>query len=247
MEETVRATGVEQSGALPRVMRELIRTPVFRELLKLNLQESPPGTAAELARTVLWEDVDVTLSLLGSSPQAVNFLSEFLVETGRQFQNFPAEVLQIFIRQMGEKVDVESLQALPGAVSPVIDTLLWSDPAAVQGLHNLLAAVANASLWGASGMLSRLEEAPPTSGKRTSLDAEAVAELINSGARSLSKAAASRPGFLGEVASHIDREAVRGAADGALSALLRAGIPVLAMVSWTLKAAGKMIKAKLKG
>ncbi len=154
MEDTTRATGVEQAGALPRVMRELIRTPMFRELLKLNLQESPPGTAAELARTILWEDVDVTLSLLGSSPQAVNFVCEFLVEAGRQFQNFPAEVLQIFIRQMGEKVDLENLQALPGAVSPVIDTLVWSDPAAVQGLRNLLASAANASLWGASGVLA---------------------------------------------------------------------------------------------
>ncbi len=236
----------QQTGALPRVLRELIRTPAFRELIKLNLQESPPGTASLLARTLLWEDVDITLSLLGASPQAVNSLLEFLVELGNQFQNFPEEVLQIFIRQMGEKVDKDNLKALPGAISPVIDTLLWNDRAAVQGLRNLLAAAANVTLWGASGTLDRLEESPPTGGDRTALDAEAVAELINSGARSLARATASRPGFLGDVVSHIDREAVRAAADGALSAFLRAGIPVLGVIGWACKAAFNMVKGKLK-
>lgn len=247
MENTPRAADAMQTGALPRVVRELIRTPVFRELIKLNLRESPPGTASELARTILWEDVDMTLSLLGSSPQALNFLSEFLVETGRQFQNFPAEVLQIFIRQMGEGVDRENLQALPGALAPIIDTLIWSDPAAVQSLRNGLVGAANAGLWMSSSTLTRLEAGLKSAPAGPPLDAEAVAELINSGARSLGRSIASRPGFLKEVVAHVDRKAVRRAADEAFNALLDARIPIISVVSWACGAVFRRIKGKLKG
>lgn len=246
MDDAVRSASVEGTGALPRVTRELIRTPLFRELLKLNLQETSPGTAAELARTIIWEDVDITLSLLGSSPQAINFASEFLLELGRQIGNFPGGVLQTFLSQMGEKVDLDSLKALPEAVSPVLDNLVWSDPAVMRGLRGMMASAANASLWGAAGVLDRLGESPPASGKGKTLDAEAVAELINAGARSLSRSAVSRPGFLSDVVSHIDREAVRVAADGALSAFLRAGIPLFGVIGWACKAAITMIKGKLK-
>ncbi len=246
MEKTVPAAGAETSGALPRVMRELIRTPVFRELLKLNLREAPHGSAAELARVLVFEDVDIFLSLFGSSPQAVNSASEFLLELARQLESFPPEVLRAFIRRMGAKVEVEAVKALPGAVSPLFDALLWSDAAAVQGLRDLLAAAANAALWGGADVLKRLEEAPAGGGRRPGLDAEAVAELINAGARTFGMAASSRPAFLAEVATHLDREALRAAADGALDAVSEAGISVVAAFSWALKAAWKIIKGKLK-
>ena len=247
MEHTQRANDAVQTGALPRVMRELIRTPVLRELLKLNLAESPPGTAAELARTILFEDVDITLSLLGSSPQALNFLTEFLVEAGRQFQNFPAEILQIFIRQMGERVDKENLQALPGALAPIIDTLIWSDPAALQSLRNGLVAAANAGMWLSSSTLDRLETGLASAPAGRQLDAEAVAELINASARTLGRSMASRPDFLKEVVSQIDRGAMRRAADGAFNALLDARIPIISVIGWACGAVFRRIKRKLKG
>jgi hypothetical protein len=247
MENTQRASDAVQTGALPRVMRELIRTPVLRELLKMNLAESPPGTAAELARAILFEDVDITLSLLGSSPQALNFLTEFLVETGRQFQNFPAEVLQIFIRQMGKRVDMENLQALPGALAPIIDTLIWSDPEALQSLRNGMVGGANAALWASSSTLTRLEAGLAAAPAGRQLDAEAVAELINACARSLGRSMAARPDFLKEVVSRVDRGAVRRAADGAVNALLDARIPIISVIGWACGTVLRRIKRKLKG
>lgn len=250
MENTPRAAGPVQTGALPRVLRELIRTPLFRELLKLNLKESPPGSAAELARTILMEDVDITLSLLGSSPQALNFLSEFLLEAVKQFQNFPPEMLREFLRQMSERVDKETLQALPVAFSQLADDLVWVDPETVRALKSGLAAAANSALWAASGVLTRLETAPGTAPmakeKGAGLDPEALAGLINTSVRSLGRALAERPGYLREVVSHIDSKAVRKAADGALNAFIEARIPLLSMAAWACRAFCRVIKAKLK-
>jgi len=57
-------------GLAARVLRELVRTPAFRELVKLNLAETDPERARELVRTLLWEDPNLSLSAAGVTPDA---------------------------------------------------------------------------------------------------------------------------------------------------------------------------------
>ena len=219
-------------GAPARVLRELMRTPAFRELLKLSLQEGPPGSAASLARTLLREDVDLALSVLGSTPLALNRLVEFLLEMAEQLSSFPAPILEDFLRQMAERVDGEKAAALSAAMGEVSDNILWENPQAVLRLKAALVDGANSGMWAGAEVLERLRG--PSDGASgplpdlPGLDAEAAAELLNSLARLLGRSLSRRPDFLREVFSHIDREAMRQAADEALGPALEMCLPALA-------------------
>jgi hypothetical protein len=219
-------------GAPARVLRELMRTPAFRELLKLSLREGPPGSAASLARTLLREDVDLALSVMGSTPLALNRLLEFLLEMAEQLSSFPAPILEDFLRQMAERVDGERASALSAALGEVLDSILWGNPQAVLRLKAALVDVANSGMWAGAEALERLRG--PSDGasgpllELPGMDAEAAAELLNSLARLLGQSLSRRPDFLREVFSHIDREAMRQAADGALGSALEMCMPALA-------------------
>ena len=102
-------------SALPALVRELIRTPGFKELLLIHLRDVNPENARELVKTAIWEDVAFTMSVLGASPDLVNWLSEALVELGVQLNNFTLDILRDFLVQLGRDLDVEKLRAVPSA------------------------------------------------------------------------------------------------------------------------------------
>ncbi len=214
-----------EEGAPARVVRELIRTPAFRELVKLGLREGPPGNASSLARVLLREDVDMALSALGSVPGAVNWLMEFLLETLRQLNGFPAPVLGDFAGQLAGKVDREKAQALAAEASQALQKLLREDPGTAARLREGLVGAVNASLWAASSALEMPilragGASPEAGGEASAIDPEAVAELLNSLCRAAAAPLSRSPGFLEEMFEHLDREALRDAADGLLEALL---------------------------
>ena len=122
------------SSALPGLVRELIRTPGFKELLTIHLRDIDPGNAAELIKAAMWEDVAFTMGVLGASPKMVNWLVEALIELGVQLNNFTLDILRDFMVQLGRDLDVEKLKALPGAFAPLANELLLEDREALDGL-----------------------------------------------------------------------------------------------------------------
>ena len=121
-------------SALPALVRELIRTPGFKELLLIHLRDINPENARELVKTAIWEDVAFTMSVLGASPDLVNWLSEALVELGIQLNNFTVDILRDFLVQLGRDLDVEKLRAVPIAYAPLVNELLLEDREALDGL-----------------------------------------------------------------------------------------------------------------
>jgi len=122
------------SSALPGLVRELIRTPGFQQLLLMHLRDIDPDNASELVRAALWEDVAFTMSVLGASPKLVNWLAEALIELGVQLNNFTTDILHDFLVQIGRDLDVERLKEVPGAYAPLVNELLLEDRAALDGL-----------------------------------------------------------------------------------------------------------------
>jgi|GEM_PF-3288085 len=215
----------QRQGAPSRVLRELIRTPLFRELLKLWLQEGPPGGGAQLARAALREDVEVALSVAGSAPRLLNYplsvagsaprllnyLADFILEALRQLSHFPAPVLRDFLAQMEEGVDTGKLAELEETAGRLAREILWDDSATVRALRRRLVEALNAALWASSETLDRLIAVPADDNPVPVADPQAAAEMVNSLLRALARAHANRPRFLAETASFVDREAARQA------------------------------------
>ncbi len=122
------------SSALPGLVRELIRTPGFKELLLIHLRDVNPDNASELVKAAMWEDVAFTMSVLGASPKLVNWLVEALIELGAQLNNFTLDILRDFLVQLGRDMDVERLRELPRAYAPLVNELLLDDREALDGL-----------------------------------------------------------------------------------------------------------------
>lgn len=111
----------EGAGAGARVMREVIRTPAFLEIIKTNMAAVDPEKAGAAVRTVLWEDPELALSLMGTGPEVVNYLVEAVLELGRQMNQFPGPLLDAFALQMAGRLDSEKLAAVPGVWRPVME------------------------------------------------------------------------------------------------------------------------------
>lgn len=138
------AAGTAAGGysALPGIVRELIRTPAFKEFLMLHLRDVNPDNAREVVKAAIWEDVVFTMSALGATPQMVNWLVEALVELGVQLNSFTLDILRDFMVKLGQDLDIERLRSLPAAYAPLVNELLLEDRAALDGLITGLGAVA---------------------------------------------------------------------------------------------------------
>lgn len=126
--------GESSSGALVGLVRELLRSPGFKELVSLHLREPNGEAARELVRTFLWEDIGFSMGVLGSAPQLVNLVAGALLELGVQLNNFTRDILRDFLVRMGRDLDMETIRALPGAYAPLVNELLLEDREALDAL-----------------------------------------------------------------------------------------------------------------
>jgi len=110
-----------QAGAGARVIREIMRTPAFLEIVKTNMGGWDPEGARLAVRTLLWEDPEFALSLAGIAPELVNYLVEAVLELGRQMNTFPAPLLDAFVDQLTEAVDIDSARQVPEVYGPLLE------------------------------------------------------------------------------------------------------------------------------
>lgn len=129
MEETRATAGGAGAGA--RVLREIIRTPAFLELIKVNSSDLDPEAARELVRTLMWEDVELSLSLVGTLPEVVNYLAAALLELGGQMNGFPGGLLRQFVEQAAAEIDLETLKEFPATFSPLLEKVGFGRAAAI--------------------------------------------------------------------------------------------------------------------
>ena len=123
-EEEINPEVAEGAGA--RILREVIRTPSFLEIIKTNISGLDPDDARAMVRTFLREDVNLSLSLVGTSPVLVNYLVEAILELGRQLAGFPPPLLDAFISQMTSEIDSGTLKEVPRVYGPLLEKILES-------------------------------------------------------------------------------------------------------------------------
>ena len=199
-----------EAGVGARVIREIIRTPVFLEMIKAGASQGNPDAARQMVRTLLWEDATLTLGLMGASPAVMNYIIEALLEIGRQLNEFPDAILSEFLSQMSTDIGSGKLKELPEVYGPLLERIVLSNPEMreklIAGLINGLNGAIRASVEVMAG-IEEAGDAAPVAG-RPSLDAAALGEAVTSAARLVNRQASGSPQFLKEVAQNVDTREV---------------------------------------
>lgn len=97
-----------------RVLRELLRTPRFKASVRVILRDLDPENGALLARTLMFEDPEFFLSLVGATPALLNTAIAALSEMAAQAATFPPGVLTGFMAGMLEQIDARGLGLAAG-------------------------------------------------------------------------------------------------------------------------------------
>jgi hypothetical protein len=140
----------EQRSLTSDLLRELIHTPAARELAStLLISPGAEEAAAETTRTLLWEDLELTLAALARVPEWAGAGARSLDELGRALEQIPPPLAVEVAAQLLERLDQEALKTL-AATWVRVGARLWADPASRRALTRSLAT-----------LLERLAESDP--------------------------------------------------------------------------------------
>ena len=106
--ETEMMTGIQTKGlvdAADRILRELVRTPKFKEAVIILLKSIDPPAARSLVRTFFWGDPGLLMSIMGSLPEMINVGSEALAEMAAQMNSMPPLLLRDFLNRVFAGID----------------------------------------------------------------------------------------------------------------------------------------------
>jgi hypothetical protein len=80
-----------------------------------------PDNARELARTIIWEDPEIILSLMGAVPSLANSMIRFLDEIILQVrEKFPPELLHEFLSEIMKEFDGEAIRSVKDNISTMV-------------------------------------------------------------------------------------------------------------------------------
>jgi hypothetical protein len=113
--------------AADRILRELIRTPKFKESAIIILNSIDPPAARGLVRTLFWQDPGLLLSIMGSLPSLINVASEALAEVANQMNTMPPLLLRDFLNRIFAGVDGAAAGEAAGGLVGMILSLELSD------------------------------------------------------------------------------------------------------------------------
>ncbi|MEW6555370.1 MAG: hypothetical protein AB1384_13925 [Actinomycetota bacterium] len=162
--ETETVTAIELKGlvdAADRILRELIRTPKFKEGVMVLLNSIDPPAARRLVRTFMWGDPGLLMSIMGSLPQMINTASEAVAELAAQMNTMPPLLLQDFLNRVFAGIDGAAAGEAAGGLARMALSLNLSDKEG--GLARSLSALgsdfgrAYAEAAGEGALTARLE------------------------------------------------------------------------------------------
>ncbi|MBN2159444.1 MAG: hypothetical protein JW807_08610 [Spirochaetes bacterium] len=121
-------TVIEQNRGLvdmlERIFRVLLNRPSFKNNVQQILNNIDADAAPQLARTLLWEDMAFTFSVLGALPAIANVFIRLGNEIVKQVQEkISPEMISGFMESLARDVDVEAARELKQNFTEVWNTL----------------------------------------------------------------------------------------------------------------------------
>lgn len=157
-------TQIEKKGlvdAADRLLRELIRTPKFKQTLIILLNSIDPPAARRLVRTFFWQDPGLLLSIVGTLPDLINTGSEALAEVAAQMNSMPPPLLRDLLGRIVSGIDGEAAgEAAGGLVKMALSLEPREDGGGLeQGLSGLAEGFGRgyAACAGEAALTSRLD------------------------------------------------------------------------------------------
>ncbi len=99
------------------MLREIIHTPLFMEMLRDSLSAIDPDSGARRVRDLLWEDVGLALTLADALPALINNITGALAELARQALGaFPPPLLARLADRIATEIDMQRLRDLAQAL-----------------------------------------------------------------------------------------------------------------------------------
>ncbi|KQC09400.1 MAG: hypothetical protein APR62_02550 [Smithella sp. SDB] len=109
-----------------RVFQELLKKPGFKEGIRTVLQNIDPEASRRLVRTMMWQDPEFFLGLLGAVPSIFNTLIQSLDELLIQLNDkFSPLLLHDFMKSLVLSIDKKSLESIVRN-GKVLATELWA-------------------------------------------------------------------------------------------------------------------------
>ncbi|MEA3222907.1 MAG: hypothetical protein U9P49_07065 [Thermodesulfobacteriota bacterium] len=109
--------------AINRILRELLKKPVCKNTIRSVLNSIDPESARDLVKTLIWQDPELVLSLMGAAPSIINTIIKALDEVGLQIENFPPDLIQNFARAIVQDIDKETMERALSNLSKIINNL----------------------------------------------------------------------------------------------------------------------------
>ncbi|HVN72904.1 MAG TPA: hypothetical protein VMU10_12880 [Desulfomonilia bacterium] len=141
------------------IFGEILRTPVYKDILRLNLNEASPESVRGMVKDLMGQDPEVFLGIASSLPKLINALSCAFSELALQLkEKYPPELLKSFLESLYEDLDKEGMKqgirawadlvvslwkASPELRRATLRYLLASGPSIKAGAINAVAATIN--------------------------------------------------------------------------------------------------------
>jgi len=94
-----------------RVLKELLKKPGFKENVRTVLQNIDPDSGRRLIRTLMWQDPEFFLGLLGAVPALANTLVQCVDELFIQLnEKFSPQLLHDFLKALVLALDRKTLE-----------------------------------------------------------------------------------------------------------------------------------------
>jgi len=108
-----------------RVLKELLKKPGFKEGTRTVLQNIDPESSRRLVRTMLWQDPEFFLGLLGAVPSIANSLIQCVDELLIQLnEKFSPQLLHDYMKSIVLSLDKETLESIVRN-GKLLATQLW--------------------------------------------------------------------------------------------------------------------------
>lgn len=104
---------------LARILTELLKSPSFKKKADIVLENLDPENAALLVRAIMWEDTELFLSIVGSTPDLINSAIYGLRELVSGLRSFTPDVLAGFLSTGMREIDFDALGELLGSLAAV--------------------------------------------------------------------------------------------------------------------------------
>lgn len=121
--------------AADRILARLLETPAFTNSIRILFNHMDPSSSRRLVQTLLWRDMEFSLSLAAACPALINTLASLSDELFTQIQDhFPEEMLTGYVSELLNDIDPDTLQRarekgrnLYQTLAPVLERALQTE------------------------------------------------------------------------------------------------------------------------